>query len=298
VSIPLAYLGVVLIWTTTPITIKWSGVDVGFLFGISSRMLIASVVGIALVALMRKRLPLHRSALHAYIAVGIPLYTAMMAVYWGAQFIPSGLIAVIFGLTPLVTGLFAVYFLQEKSFTPFRVLGILLGVGGLAIIFSDSLALGVNAWMGLVGVLIAVVFHSLGTVWIKKVSTDISLLSMNTGGTTLATLLFSLTWLFSGASLPLHVPTQAAVSIVYLGVVGSVFGAILFYYALRHVDTGKMAMLTLITPVTALLVGNLFNGEVLAPTTLYGTALVVSGLAIYQWASEILRYLNSRVLPQ
>ena len=39
-SVPLAYIGVIIIWSTTPLAIKWSGGDAGFLFGVTARMLI------------------------------------------------------------------------------------------------------------------------------------------------------------------------------------------------------------------------------------------------------------------
>ncbi len=36
-SVPAAYIGVILIWTMTPLAIQWSGSEPGFLFGITSR---------------------------------------------------------------------------------------------------------------------------------------------------------------------------------------------------------------------------------------------------------------------
>ena len=39
-SIPAAFLGVVLIWATTPLAIKWSSEDAGYLFGVASRMVL------------------------------------------------------------------------------------------------------------------------------------------------------------------------------------------------------------------------------------------------------------------
>lgn len=52
-SVPAAYLGVVLIWGTTPLAIKWSGEGVGYLFGVTGRMVIGVVLALVLVYLMR-----------------------------------------------------------------------------------------------------------------------------------------------------------------------------------------------------------------------------------------------------
>ncbi|MDX1336059.1 MAG: EamA family transporter, partial [Gammaproteobacteria bacterium] len=43
-SVPAAYMGIIMIWATTPLAIKWSGESVGFLFGVSARMLIGLAV--------------------------------------------------------------------------------------------------------------------------------------------------------------------------------------------------------------------------------------------------------------
>ena len=62
-SVPAAYLGVVIIWSSTPLAIKWSGEGPGFLFGVASRTLLGTLVCVLLMLLLRQSLPLHRAAL-------------------------------------------------------------------------------------------------------------------------------------------------------------------------------------------------------------------------------------------
>ena len=52
-----AYLLVIIIWSTTPLAIKWSGESVGFIFGVSARMLIGAVLAMALTLVYFKKLP-------------------------------------------------------------------------------------------------------------------------------------------------------------------------------------------------------------------------------------------------
>lgn len=283
-SVPLAYLGIVLIWTTTPLAIKWSGEDVGFLFGVSMRMFIALVVSLVLVMIWRKAFPWDRKSIHVYLAMGIPLYLAMSFVYWGAQYIPSGLISVLFGLTPLFTGLLAMFWLSEKSFTMAKTSGMLLGLVGLVVIFYHGFEMGQAMMAGMLSVLAAVFFHSFGTVWVKQVSSDLPVLVANTGGLAVTSALFVLTWIVLGEEMPTSVADYTAYSITYLAVFGSVFGAILFYYALKHVSASSIGLLPLITPVTCLLVGQWFNNEMITHSTLLGTAMILSGLLVYQSA--------------
>jgi len=99
-SIVAAYMGVVLIWSTTPLAIVWSDHAAGFVFGVASRMILGALLALVCVFLMRQRLPWHHRARLAYLYGGLGIYGSMMMVYWGAQFVPSGWIALLFGLSP------------------------------------------------------------------------------------------------------------------------------------------------------------------------------------------------------
>ena len=132
-SIPAAYLTVILIWATTPLAIKWSAQGVGFSFAVASRMAIGLVVAGLIIAIWRVGLPLHRRARMSYLVGGLSLFGAMTLTYWGSQYIHSGLISVLFGLSPLVTGVLALLWLKEEALTPKKLLGMLLGLVGLAV---------------------------------------------------------------------------------------------------------------------------------------------------------------------
>ncbi len=69
-SVSAAYPGVVLIWSTTPLAIKWSSEGVGFLFGVAARMVSSILICLALIALLSRRMRWHRDrgALLTYLA--------------------------------------------------------------------------------------------------------------------------------------------------------------------------------------------------------------------------------------
>ncbi|RLJ18558.1 EamA family transporter [bacterium endosymbiont of Escarpia laminata] len=289
-SVPAAYLGVILIWGTTPLAIKWSGEGVGYLFGVTGRMVIGVVLALALVQLMRLRMPWHRVARHTYLAAGLGIFVAMLSVYWASQFIPSGWIAVLFGLTPIATGLMARFWLTEQGLTPMRLLAVLIALSGLAMIFSAGLDQGVQMAWGVIGVLFSVVVHSASAVWVKRINAELHGLVVTSGGLMVAVPLFLLTWFLQGETWPTDVDERVISSIVYLGVIGSVLGFALYFYLLRHVETMRVALITLITPVIALLVGQWFNGELVDGRVWFGTLLIAFGLLGFE--------LGSRFWPQ
>lgn len=288
VSVPMAYIGVILIWSTTPLGIKWSGEEVGFIFGVTARMSIGVFVCLALVALLSRRVEWHKQALSSYIAAGLGIWSTMTCVYWGAQHVSSGLISVLFGLMPVVTGILASIWLNEHVFTRFRVIGMILGLSGLVIIFRGYIDAEDQALWAIAMILAGMLFQSMSAVWVKKISSQMHPIEMTSGALLVALPLFVITYSLSGQTLPDAVPQRALWSIVYLGIFGSALGFILYFYLVKSVEANKVALITLITPVLALMIGQWMNGEVISMYEWLGASVILLGLASYQWGDRLL----------
>jgi drug/metabolite transporter (DMT)-like permease len=285
-SLPAAFVSVVLIWSTTPLAIKWSSLGIGFSFAVFSRMAIGVLLCIALLALFRIRFPLHSKARRAYVAGGVSMFAAMALTYWSAQYVSSGMIAVLFGLSPLITSLGAMLWLEEDSLTRNKVAGMLLGVIGLMMVFYGGLDLGSNAGLGIVTLLCGVTAQSLGLVWIKRIGDDSPPLAMTCGTLAVSLPLFLIAWFLMDGHVPSGVPQQSIAATLYLGVFGSVLGFALYFYLVKHMDTSRVALITLITPVIALLLGHALNNETILPQVWLGTASIVLGLGLHQWGGR------------
>lgn len=283
-SVPIAYLTVIIIWSTTPLAIKWSALGTSFAFAVMARMVIGVVLAALIVTVWRVGFPMHGKARQTYLAGGIGLFGAMSLTYWGAQFITSGLVSVLFGLAPLVTSLMAVLVLKEQALTPAKLAGMLLGLAGLAIVFLEESGLGgPDALAGMVALLLAVLVYSASLVWVKRIGDNSPPLAITTGTLAVSLPFFLLVWALVDGGIPQTVPVRAGTAIVYLGVFGSVLGFALYYYLIRHMDTGRVSLITLMTPVLALLLGTLLNGEVVPVRVWLGATLIVLGLSVYQW---------------
>ncbi len=281
-SIPAAYLGVILIWTTTPLAIKWSAEGSGFFFGLTARMAIGALVGLTLLALLRIPLPQHRAARLTYLCSGTGIFGSMLCTYWGSQFLPSGWVSVLFGLNPLLTTAMAAFWLQEERPTPLKIGGMLLGVLGLAVIFGGGMELGPQAGLGVAAILLATTLHCLSAIWVKRLHAQIPALAVTAGGVSVCLVLLLATWLAFGLAWPAQIPERTAWSILYLGVMGSVFGFALYFYVLRYLEATRVALITLVTPVSALLLGHLLNSEPLGPRIWLGTGAILLGLLCCQ----------------
>jgi len=290
-TVPAAYLGVILIWTTTPLAVKWSGDGPGFLFGVTGRMVLSAIIALALVELLRLPMPWNRRARKSYLAAGLGIYSAMLGVYWSAQFIPSGWISVFFGLSPIITGVMAALWLGERSLTVPRLAGLLLGIAGLVVIFSGALQGDEQTIYGVLALTLSVVCHSASAVCMKRIAAPVSGLATTAGGLLVAAPLFLLTWFISGNTWPEQIGDRAAASIIYLSTCGSVLGFALYFYLLRHMDIVRLSLIMLITPVSALLLGAVLNGEAVTVSVWVGTLLIMGGLVSFEFGGKLKWYL-------
>jgi len=288
-SIPLAYIGVIIIWSTTPLAILWSSEGVGFLFGVTSRMVIGAVLALMVAALLGAGMKWHRRAMTAYAAAGLGIYGGMLTVYWAAQYIPSGWISVIFGLSPVITGIMARYWLEGEALTLQRVTGMLLGIAGLGVIFVTGIEMDGHVLLGIIAMLLSVIIHSASGIWVKRIDADVPAIVMTSGGLALAAPLFLITWLFMGSDIPAEATARTMGAIAYLALFGSVLGFALYFYVLRYVQATQVALITLITPVIALALGNTLNSEPITIEVIAGATLILSGLALFQLGDRMVR---------
>lgn len=285
-AVPMAFLGVVLIWSTTPLAIQWSSADAGFLFGVTARMSLGLLVCLLVLRLVGIRLPWNQAARKTYVAAGLGIYGAMMSVYWSAQFIPSGWISVIFGLSPLVTSMLGLMWFKNGALSLRGYLGLIIGVAGLVVMFGAGLQIGLNSIYGIMGVLLSVLIHSASAVWVAQLNQNQQPLAVTAGGLSVAVPLFILSWFAFDGQWPDMLSDRTRYSILYLAVFGSVLGFFWYFYLLKHLEAVRVNLLTLITPVLALLLGHWLNAEPLGMRVWTGATMIMVGLLFFQQSAK------------
>ena len=279
----IAYVSVVLLWSVTPLAIKWSGEGPGYLLGVTGRMVTGLVALLLYLGLSRTPIPLDRRAVQTYLGGALQIFGSMILTYWSSQHLPSGWMAVIFGLTPLMTAPLAAGLLGEKSLTQLRLLSYVVGLSGLAVMFHSALHFSTAASSGIVGILIASFFQSLSAVCIKRIDRGLPSLVLVAGSLLIAVPLYLLTYMANGGGWPTNLPVRALYSILFLGLVATTFGFALYFYVLKNLPAGRVSLITLLTPMMSLYVGDLVNHEPIASSVFAGTFLILSALVLYEW---------------
>jgi drug/metabolite transporter (DMT)-like permease len=282
--VTIAYISVILLWATTPLAIKWSAEGPGFVFAITARMLLGTFCMLLFLTLRRQKLPEHSKAKRTYFVIAVQLYGTMTLVYWGAQFIPSGWVSLVFGLSPFLTAIFAALWIQEKSLTLGKIISYLLGVLGLGVMFSSAIQLNQNAVLGIISVLLAVSIQTASSVWVKRIDAQLPANTQVAGGLLFALPAFLATWILQGDTLfPEHLSIVNSITILYLGLVATTIGFILYYYVLIHLPATSVGMIPMISPVIALTLGTLINHEPFTLKVAIGSTLILSALLIHQF---------------
>jgi len=290
--IVLSFIFIVLLWATTPLAIKWSAAGSSFIFGVTARMCIGLVCLLFMLLVMRQRLVWHSKARQTYFAIAVQIYGAMTAVYWAAQYIPSGWISVIFGLTPFITAVLSALWLKERSLSWDKLLAYTMGIAGLTVMFHSALHISYNTALGVFAVLLATLLQSLSAVWVKRIHAKLPAITQVTGGMLFALPFYLISWWYIDGNIPVTLPINSSLSILYLGLIATPIGFALYYYILTHISATNVALITLISPVLALLLGHYLNKEAITLEIALGTGLILCALIMQTFAHQIRRLRN------
>ncbi|QBC43619.1 DMT family transporter [Iodobacter fluviatilis] len=272
----IAYLVLILLWSTTPLAINWSVQGVPFSLALAGRFGLAAALGLLVLLLSRKKIP--RSSWPAAACAGASTALSMLCVYWASLTVSSGLVAVLFGLIPLATAGFSWLWLG-LSLNRGELLAMAMGMTGLFIIFVEKLSLSGVA--GVLAVLIAVLIQAAAAVKLKTLAVGQSPLAVNAGALAIAAVLLSIVCTMQTSSLAWNFPSQSMLAIAYLAVFGSVLGFSLYYWLIRECKPITVSLISIITPASALWMGHSLNAEVISGALIGGTACILLGLMVH-----------------
>jgi drug/metabolite transporter (DMT)-like permease len=271
------------IWGSTWLFIKLGLQDLPPLTFAAIRFILASLLLSLLILARGAPWPRRRNDWVLIAVVGVLQFTLNYGlVFWGEQYIPSGLAAVLQSTFPAFGLVIAHFYLPQERITTLKVIGVLMGILGVAVIFSDQLQVaGHMALMGSVALVLSAVFGSYGNVLVKAYCQQIDPLVLAAGQMACGFLpLLGLGLATEGPPSRFHWTAMAVVCLAYLVVVGSVIAFGLYYWLVRHMDVTKTMLIALVTPVTAVLLGLAVLDEHLNWRLFAGAACIISGLGL------------------
>jgi drug/metabolite transporter (DMT)-like permease len=271
------------IWGSTWLFIKLGLNDLPPLTFAGIRFLFASSILVAIILARGVRWPRKRNEWLVIAVVGWLQFSLNYGlVFWGEQRIPSGLAAVLQSTFPAFGLVIAHFYLPEERITPKKLIGVLLGITGVGIVFSDQLSFaGKAALAGSVALVLSAFCGSYGNVLVKAYGTQIDPFVLAAGQMLCGfPPLLALGIATEGNPFHFHWTLTAVVALAYLIIVGSVIAFTLFYWLVRHMDVINTMLISLVTPVVAVLLGMIVLHEKFNWRLFAGAACIISGIGL------------------
>jgi drug/metabolite transporter (DMT)-like permease len=202
--------------------------------------------------------------------------------FWGEQYISSGLAAVLQSTIPAFGLVIAHFYLPEEKMTTAKILGIILGVFGVGVIFSNQLEVaGPKALAGCAALVVSAIGAAYSNVLVKAYGKHLDPAILAGGQMFFGMILLLLVGIpWEGSPANFRWTPMAIVSLFYLAIVGSVVAFLLYYWLVHNMDVTKTMLIALVTPVVAVTLGLVVLKEELHWRTLLGGLMIFSGIGI------------------
>lgn len=281
-SVPTAYGLAILIWSTTPLAIVYSNESLPPMMAAFLRMFLAAILGSLLLRFLKYELCWHWPAVRAYLVSVIGVFGAMGSTYLAAQWIPSGLISVLFGLTTIFTGVLGHYFTSDGRLSFSQWLAVFTGLAGLSVVFTDQLVVTGQGVTGVMLVLLAVSLFSVSNILMKRYGGRLHPLQQTVGALWVSLPFYIVACLVTGSWVfTSDVTLNSVAGVVYLAILGSLVGFMAYFHLIANLPPAYVALITLVTPVIALFLGSHLRSEPITVEMVAGTGIILMSLLIF-----------------
>ena len=270
------------IWGSTWLFIKLGLADLPPLTFAGIRFVIALAILFTWIRI--RRLPLPRARADWILLAGTGILSFGLnygLVFWAEQYISSGLAALLQATLPAFGLVFAHFHLPGERLSWARIGGVVLGVVGVAVVFSNQLAVeGRQALAGCVAMILSAMFAAYSNVLVKAYGKKLNPAILAGGQMFFGLLLLLAVGIpLEGNPLNYRWTPIALISLFYLALVGTVIAFVLYYWLVLNMDVTKSMLISLVTPVVAVILGMIVLDEELGWRTLIGGAMIMVGIA-------------------
>lgn len=262
---------------------------------VASRVALAALVLLPALHLMGQHLPRERTIWLAFFGMGLlNNVIPFTLIVWGQSQIPSGLASILNATTPISTAIVAHVFTSDEKLTANRMLGVLLGLVGVAVMLGADLLGGLGQNIAAqAACLLATLSYACAGVFGRRFRRMAVPPPVTAGGQLIAStiMLLPLAALVDkpwALALP-GWPVLAA--LLALAVLSTALAYVIFFRVMAAAGS-NVNLVTLLVPVSAILLGVLVLGETLLPRHLLGFGIIALGLLAID--GRMLRWLKGR----
>jgi len=246
------------------------------------RICIGAILLVGFLRITGIPLPRSRAVWGAFLVMGLLNNVIPFSlITWGQQFISAGLASLLNASTPFFTVIVAHLYTKDEKLNLNKIIGILLGFFGVAVLIGfDSLRRGHNAIWGEFAILGATISYAFAGTWGRRFRTMGVLPLQTAAGQLACSAIILLPTLFVLDS-PLREPLLSFYplgALLGLSVLSTALAYVLYFRILSTSGATNVLLVTFLLPVTSILLGILFLGEIFQLRHGIGMALIGAGL--------------------
>lgn len=244
------------------------------------RVALAALTLIAIARVLRLALPRGIAEWRPFLVMGL-LNNAIpfSLIFWGQMSIASGLASIINAATPIFTALLAHVMTADEKLSGGKIAGICLGVAGVAVMIGVDVldGFGQSVWAQL-AIVAAAISYAFASIYGRRFSSRPPLVTAS-GQLVGSTIVLLPLALLIDRPWEQPVPSgQTLLFLIALALVSTAFAYILYFRILKVAGATNVSLVTLLVPVSAILLGAMFLGERLTGDQIIGMGLIGFGL--------------------
>jgi drug/metabolite transporter (DMT)-like permease len=265
------------IWGASYVFIKVAVRDFAPATMVDARLLLAAVVLVGFVGARRGGVGAIGPALAPGAVVGIVGMAApFFLISWGETHIDSGVAAVANSSVPIFVALLALRFAPSERSSGVRLLGLAVGLGGVAVVVGVRTGGGLWGVIGTLAVVLASLLYAISSLFIQR--------RLRVGGPELAAasvLCGAAAMLpFALLHLPDHVGWKPLAAVLVLGILGTGVAQLLINHLIAGAGAARAMLVNYLQPGFALFYGVVLLGEPLTGGKVGGLALILAGVTL------------------
>jgi len=247
---------------------------------------VALAGALLLLAMGVRRLPLPRSRAVWALALGMGVLNAALPwslITWGQTRIPAGAASILQASTPLFAVLAAHWLTHDEKLTGGKIAGVLFGLAGVAVMMGPEVLSGLTRELPaqLAMIAAAVAYAGAAVLSRRYAALGVAPLAAATGQVLCAAVLLVPAALAMDRPWTLPPPGLATWgAVIGIAAISTALAYVLLFRLVATAGAGNTALVTLVVPVSAVLLGALFLGERLEPQQAVGMALILFGLLV------------------
>ncbi len=288
----LVWLMLCLIWGTTWIFIKIGLDDLPPIAFAASRFLLAVVILFVVIRVQKIPLPKTAKEWRLIALTGVLQFSINYSmVFWSEQYITSGLAAVLQATITVFGLILAWFFLPNERITKLKIFAVCMGIVGVTVIFYDQLKVqSFMAFLGSVAIVVGAYAAAQASILVKAKGGSFHPAALVFGQMICGLpLIMTYSLIAEGNPLSFHWTWRAVGCVLYLTIAGTIAAFWLYYWLLNRIESTKAMMISLVTPLLAVIIGAIALGETLPPQTGLGGFLIIAGIGLIVFRRKSLR---------